>query len=88
MTVSLSGKLSEAVATASATVAQKLYYSSTPAVEGKAPPLFDVSDKIGVNTSPADSTLTPAMTNLPPIVAGTSDVGFLEGFGHDGMTML
>ena len=82
-TPSLSGKSSEAVATAAATVAQKLYYPSTPGCEGKAPPLFEVSDKIGVNTSPADSTLTPAMTHLPPTVGGTSDVGFLKGFDHD-----
>jgi len=71
------------MATAAAMVAQKLYYPSTPGCEGKVPPLFEVSDEIGVNTSPADSTLTPAMTHLPPAVGGTSDVGFLEGFDDD-----
>ena len=71
------------MATAAATVARKLFYHSTPA-QPKVPPLFEVcGDQIGTNTSPADSTLTPAITKHHSIATGTSFAGLLDGFDQE-----
>jgi hypothetical protein len=78
---------SQAVATACVKVAQKLFYQNTPAQPKKPPllpPLFEVSNHSGINTSPMEYTLlTPAMTTNNPTATSPSFAGFLEGLDDD-----
>jgi hypothetical protein len=66
-------------------MAQQLYYPNTPAQgqSSKEPPLFEVSNYNGVRTSPAESTLTPAMTTTNPTAVGTicnTDADFMNAY--------